>query len=1640
MKNNFYEGVSKKRSRRRRFTSLVLVLSLFVTSGVSWSLHGVGITMANESECGQEEHKHTDECYEKQLVCGLEEDENHIHSDECYETKLVCGKTEHVHDEECYIDSEGRELLSNDDLDEVVIEGAVINPNGDIVIGDNKDEENSQAEEAAVEAATEFAESSPENEITATDIAAENIQPMLLSDSVDIPSMFAEGDSTSLPPTINTVDNIAEGIKFTLFDYGDSNLEAKTNSYEWQWVEPVKNDAGEVIEPGYWTHPKWSSDNVDRNGWKDYGINSGRNPADDILFFAYGTPVSRYCGDPDVHNINVPVYDDDGNKIGYRVTDYLPDKNSYAGDYNANPQYSGNRAVQGIVQSDLGADGYPHIVGSDNSLKYLFSPDTTVDGVNMSEYKKVYNGVKDQGVNHLLRKETSVNGVDHLIFNSNENYAYFNKDTNNFEVYNTTFDIVNDAHHKAGDVNNIKFDTNENPIKYDKDVNPGFKIGFFPFDEYDESRKDPNYDGNGYNHHFGMTMEASFVNNKFDRVNVKEPITFKYSGDDDMWVFVDGKLALDLGGIHEPAGGMIDFSNGLVWTQDNGAAGDGVPLNELRGRLTDSDPDADNSLYSYFLQHSPELIDGYIVYDEHGNKVGEKTAEDAWDELPKPISINTSQTSKDKWIVKPITDYIPKWYENANGEHDIKMFYLERGGCYSNLAMEMNLPTLKPLSVTKDVDYKQHLDKTYDNTYYWFQVYEWDKTNETWVIPQSEHPDSPFYLKDNRFKIKAGERKKFDDLGQDRKFKVVEIGYGNNPQNNGPEVEMSSEVFEKVTVTDQNNEETTLSIIDGAAETEGAALKDMNSYNFKNTIQEDFTNINVKKKWSPNLKPESSLNDFVVKFKIMRTDSVTGETKQVALKKDGVKKRTFTISSQEWDEGVTITNLLSRYGDHIYTYTVEELNVPKGYKASYSESTEIVDGKEVKVLQVTNTDTTKTDIYVKKEWENTSSNDKKVKLRLTRQRVGYKDSTPTWVKVNIVDEAGNLIQSYSTEQYDGVDIKKYKGVYAGGAAEIRCKLPEGVEVIDPDNPVKSPSTLSAKYDDGFVVLDNLALENTEDPASTAPNEVTIKVTSNTAKDVKMILHHSFTRGENGWLPNGSTLSYTSDAGAYAKQDCLEVTDRYKAWSGARLNLDPALFKVNKTYTFSVYVKSPAATRFKMTFNNGLGHFEPITDPFVDAPRNGWVQLTGTIKLPAEIDPYGMYLLVETVPVGDDYDNYPCEADTFYMDEFIAIEGRDGIRVNSPDKTDEPDGTVEIIPDRTVYSIAFNDTIGDWEPRAGSEKLTNDHNSGFDYMVVDNRTAGWHGAKLNVPFLQKGHTYLVEATVQGNGSSNMRNVDLKLDTVDHPNGNEQYILIGSAAVTDSSAQYPNYVVNHISGSLLVPYYAKPNEMNIFFEANPANNQIDTFGSFRVHNITITDVTEPFIPPAMDGYHVANGRYYSDNSLYELELEKASVTNPMHLLSDYTPDRINNDDPTSPLWERVVTLDNTTGWKYYWNNTTDDRNHRIDEDAQNYLYKYYIEEVSIYDEAKGQWINVTNDAKLLTGESNDTDKSYLVSYTGNGVATNDAANPILIKNKYIWYKLPATGGIGVDFIYAIGLFLMITGLIGGTALIRRERRSD
>ena len=402
--------------------SLLLVLSLFVTSGVSWALHGVGLTLANETVCGLEEHIHTDECWEEQLVCGFEDDAEHVHTDECLETKLVCGMPEHTHDTGCYTGS----------MDYSALLG------GSSVTFDD-----------AVADAVGIADDPADDYVVDYDEAA--------GDVLRAPLLRAAGDGHTSSGHYNdqgqyvldTIDNIAEGIKFTLFDYGGSELESQNNNYGFaqDW-----DNGGALIGPPY-----------QHNFVSDTGINTGRNATDDILFLAYGTPVPAGAGGAGVEGgSNVYNYWDGDTHI------YVPDKNSYSGDYNSNPAYPGNRPVSGIVESDLGADGYPHVAGSGNSLDYLFAPNTNV-GSDQSAYKTVYTDV-----NHLLQKDAD---TGHLFYNSNESYAYYDQSTGDFIVYGDgpadeehpegfkgTFDIINDNHHNPGDTNNIKFDSDGNPV------------------------------------------------------------------------------------------------------------------------------------------------------------------------------------------------------------------------------------------------------------------------------------------------------------------------------------------------------------------------------------------------------------------------------------------------------------------------------------------------------------------------------------------------------------------------------------------------------------------------------------------------------------------------------------------------------------------------------------------------------------------------------------------------------------------------------------------------------------------------------------------------------------------------------------------------------------------------------------------------------------------------------------------------------------------------------------------------------------------------------------------------------------------------------------------------------------------------
>lgn len=1543
MKNyfdGFYELIHKNSVKRRRMFSLLLVLSIFVSSGVLWELRDTVITMVNEPLCGFEEHEHTDECYEKILVCGLEENDEHTHTEECYEKVLKCGHEEHIHIPLCYTDEE------KEAEDE-----AVINEESAFALGNV-----------------------PEDDIVDDEELVDVELPELTLDN----GIEVLADDSSLPATIQTIDNIAEGIKFTLFDYGDKTLEGETNNYNYtDNNDPTKHD------------------NV-----KYTGINEGRNFNDDIMFFAYGTPPQHggATGDYLKDGNGNYVLDDNGNKIPM----YYPgthEKNTYTGDYNANSYQSGNRPFQKIVSSELGSDGYPQIRVLDEnnndtktgkSLAYLFDPSDTYDG----EGKRV----TYEGVNHLLKKVTSEKGVDHLVYNSNENYAYYNNTTKNFDVYEKTFDIINDNHHKKDDINNIKFDENEQPVKYSEEKDPGFKIGFFPFDQYDETRKDPNYNGNGYNHHFGMTMETKFNNPAPS--NISEPVTFKYSGDDDMWVFVDNKLVLDIGGIHEPAGGMIDFTNGLVWVQDNS---EGRTLAEIKGNTY---------------------------------------TDDEWSKLPKPIGIDTASTSSDavnKWIVTPISDYIPDWEADEIVKHEIKMFYLERGGCYSNLAMDMNLPTLKPLTVFKNVDYKSHLVKDFDNDEYEFQVREWN--GNEWIIPQDTNPNAPYYLKDNHFKIKAGERKEFKDLGQDRIFKVVEVGVDPNK-------------FDKVTIETAKGTET--KTLNGGGLTDvsldkGYKLSEANAYTFNNSIREETTKVTVKKKWDPE---DSKPNDFKMKYKIIRTDLATNEEKQVALlekdENNNLKKvRTFVLENEE---GETKEGLLSRYGNHYYSYRVEELNVPMNFNASYKE----IVGQDGTEIEVTNKNVSKVDIYVKKEWENVSGTKPAVQLVLKRESVGYEKSKPTDLKITILDEGGNLIKT------ETISVNDTNKIYAGGSAEISYMLPNGVKlykgdsnypqkkIAGEDNPKiisnnNSPNDkLYVKFEeeDNILVVENLAAKE----GSGIANEVTFKVTSDNAEDSLLLLHHSFTRGTNGWgvqndavKQNGQLARIASSkrVDPYAKDDAVVITDRTKSFNGATLSLDPALFKVNKTYTFSVYIYSQVADRFKITFNNGLGEYIPINRDvnggYFDVPANEWTQISGSLKLSENIDPYNMFIVVESEPVTKNGDKEACKADSFWMDEFTAIEG------TMPVTVDADTGVVRIgeavSSGGQVYRYEFNGlgdgwTVRDYEGDNNTKTESPGNDTNGRYVIVLNRDRISDGiVRQDVSFLQPGHTYKFKVGAQRTGANSADDVHLTLYVpggVDYNGQRTEYPYVSGVIniPRDDSQQYPDYVWGENEGSeITIPSDADISRMYMYFETSDNTNK--KTGPFRIRYVEVTEVDKSSSAsdlPKKDGYKIENGQYVSDFSNYVISLDKNSVTNPLYLTGDYVKED----------WSKTVTLTGGADeWKYHWSKDSTNEENKLYEE-NNKLYRYWVEEVKIGDD------DISTTTNLNTRKVTSDNSDYIISYSRDFVPTNTEETPILVKNEYMWYKLPATGGSGTGRIYFLGGIFTAIGIISGSVFYRRKRR--
>lgn len=222
----------------------------------------------------------------------------------------------------------------------------------------------------------------------------------------------------------------------------------------------------------------------------------------------------------------------------------------------------------------------------------------------------------------------SLNGKDNCYFDGYENLASGGNLTMNYAggKSNSVYDALS----------GFSKSTSNNP-------------GFFPFDR----RKD--HSNNGYDFGFGMRLDLDFTLGANGKTNGEDTV-FNFSGDDDLWVYLDGVLVLDMGGDHKMSQGCIDFT----------------------------------TLKSYVNNIDTTFQGSDLVYKKSSDKSGYSYSA----EFPALFSDDTETRGSSKFN-----------NNNVNAHHTLTVFYMERGMIESNLKVGFNFePITDSLDVTKTVD------------------------------------------------------------------------------------------------------------------------------------------------------------------------------------------------------------------------------------------------------------------------------------------------------------------------------------------------------------------------------------------------------------------------------------------------------------------------------------------------------------------------------------------------------------------------------------------------------------------------------------------------------------------------------------------------------------------------------------------------------------------------------------------------------------------------------------------------------------------------------------------------------------------------------------------------------------------------
>ena len=574
--------------------------------------------------------------------------------------------------------------------------------------------------------------------------------------------------------------------------------------------------------------------------------------SDEFLFAVAGTmpgsePETVETVDSEALGIHITMYDYGdwtkeyaaGDKVG-EMSDVVANNRDTAEAYTP---HQAHQLVKPYLESNVPSST------TKGAMTALFPSQDVAYSNSYSANSKVTEYAKTGVTNLFLKSYYEENGM--FRYRSEDNFAYLgNNGETSFKVYRqaatpyTTDKQPGHTYYYHGHYmpfNDIDMDQHVGRLmnQYGNEYTNGNIVGELPIG--DGRTYDNIYGTTGIPNFFtGMKMEATFTQPEKGVLENGDDMIFRFTGDDDMWVYIDGVLVLDVGGIHEPLTGTINFRTGEV-TNPSGSS--------LAGTKT---------LYQIFM-------------DVLNNSSTPQSVKD---------KINTIE-----W--KDVNnDGTPDTFADYTN-HDFKSFYMERGAGASNLDLQFNLKVTLTDQFTVKKELPEGIDPRFVNQTYRFRATFKDNDEDKPLYKgatrvrsgQTEVVCTKVYYKgfvdettgrplepevevdeDGYFTLRPGEEVVFKMSDKKIEYSVSEVGIDTN-------------LVEKVEVNGQ-----VVTVEEGTAAAAYASVEDRTHMNYRNhPVLQD---LNIIKHILPEMTDEDKTSQFEFRVYLESMVDVDGEQVQ----------------------------------------------------------------------------------------------------------------------------------------------------------------------------------------------------------------------------------------------------------------------------------------------------------------------------------------------------------------------------------------------------------------------------------------------------------------------------------------------------------------------------------------------------------------------------------------------------------------------------------------------------------------------------------------------------------------------------------------------------------------------------------------